>query len=225
MVKNNSRSGIAPASSLEEVVNAAFAMIEEQGYGKFSIRALAEKLGIGTMSVYTYVPSKKQLLFLVIQKMMAEIDNKPKPGEYWEDTLHRTCGSILNVNMMHAHIRLMQMQTQINAPQQHSQSIYYLHTDQGMPESVYESMYSVLRSFLTGFIDKAVARKLELLKQATDEHAGGKWSTISDADTDYEKFHEGLDIIIAGTKTLPGADNWQTWRTPKNPETWRWGKE
>ncbi|RHO38992.1 TetR/AcrR family transcriptional regulator [Eggerthella sp. AM16-19] len=59
-------------------------MIDERGYEKFSIRALADELGIGTMSVYTYVPSKKQLLFLVLAKMRQNIDNKPIPGEYWE---------------------------------------------------------------------------------------------------------------------------------------------
>lgn len=206
-------------------MNTAFTMIDEQGYAKFSIRALAERLGIGTMSVYTYVPSKKQLLFLVMQKMMAEIDNGPVPGEYWEDTLHRTCKSILRVNLEHAHIRFMSMQTQIASPQQHARSIYYLHTDQGMPDDVYEALYSVLRSFLSGFIDKAVKRKLELLEQGADAFAGGKWSSISDADTDYKKFHQGLDIIIDGTKNIAGAEGWRTWRTPENPETWRWGKE
>ena len=71
----------AHAFSQEEVVNAAFRMIDERGYEKFSIRALADELGIGTMSVYTYVPSKKQLLFLVLAKMRQNIDNKPIPGE------------------------------------------------------------------------------------------------------------------------------------------------
>lgn len=78
------------ATTQEEVIDAAFRMIDAQGYAKFSIRALAEELGIGTMSVYTYVPSKKQLLFYVLQKMQSEIDNAPIAGEFWEDTLHRT---------------------------------------------------------------------------------------------------------------------------------------
>ena len=83
--------GMERSLSQEQVVDTAFRMIDEHGYEKFSMRALAEKLGMGTMSIYTYVPSKRQLLFLVIQKMTEEYDNEPIPGEFWEDTLHRTC--------------------------------------------------------------------------------------------------------------------------------------
>ena len=87
---SKSKPGMERSLSQGQVVDAAFRMIDEHGYGKFSMRALADNLGMGTMSIYTYVPSKQQLLFLVIQKMMDEYDNAPVPGEFWEDTLHRT---------------------------------------------------------------------------------------------------------------------------------------
>ena len=115
------------ASSQEEVVSTAFAMINEQGYAKFSIRALAEQLGIGTMSVYTYVPSKKQLLFLVLAKMREGFDNAPVAGEYWEDTLHRTCASIRSNSLENARVRLMQTQTQIAWPLEHNRNTFLLH--------------------------------------------------------------------------------------------------
>lgn len=142
---SKSKPGMERSLSQGQVVDAAFRMIDEHGYGKFSMRALADNLGMGTMSIYTYVPSKQQLLFLVIQKMMDEYDNAPVPGEFWEDTLHRTCESILTVNLRHPNIRIMQLQTQLNPPQQHQRSVYYLHADQGMPLKVYEVMYGVLR--------------------------------------------------------------------------------
>ena len=157
---SKSKPGMERSLSQGQVVDAAFRMIDERGYGKFSMRALADNLGMGTMSIYTYVPSKQQLLFLVIQKMMDEYDNAPVPGEFWEDTLHRTCESILTVNLRHPNIRIMQLQTQLNPPQQHQRSVYYLHADQGMPLKVYEVMHGVLRSFLTGFIDVAAKRQL-----------------------------------------------------------------
>ena len=69
--------GMERSLSQEQVVDTAFRMIDEHGYEKFSMRALADKLGMGTMSIYTYVPSKRQLLFLVIQKMTEEYDNGP----------------------------------------------------------------------------------------------------------------------------------------------------
>ena len=221
---SKSKPGMERSLTQEQVVDAAFDMIDTNGYAKFSMRALAERLGMGTMSIYTYVPSKQQLLFLVVQKMMDEYDNAPVPGEHWKTTLHRTCGSILEVNLRHANIRLMQLQTQLNPPQQHQRSVYYLHADQGMPADVYETMYGVMRAFLTGFIDVAAKRKLEMLKQGDDAHAGGEWSRISANDTDIERFHQGIDFIIAGTRALAAPDPCD-WRTPENRANWTWGRE
>ena len=215
--------GMERSLSQGQVIDAAFRMIDEHGYGKFSMRALADNLGMGTMSIYTYVPSKQQLLFLVIQKMMDEYDNAPVPGEFWEDTLHRTCESILTVNLRHPNIRIMQLQTQLNPPQQHQRSVYYLHADQGMPLKVYEVMYGVLRSFLTGFIDVAAKRQLELEEQGDDSNMGGDWSRISANDTELERFRQGIDFIIAGTRTFAAPDPCD-WRTPIDLLSWTWGR-
>lgn len=219
-----SKPGMERSLTQQQVVDAAFDMIDTHGYAKFSMRALAEKLGMGTMSIYTYVPSKQQLLFLVIQKMTDEYDNAPVPGEYWEDTLHRTCESLLRANLRHPNIRIMLLKTQLNPPQQHQKSVYYLHTDQGMPLEVYEVMYGVLRSFLTGFIDVAAKRQLELIAQGDDANMGGEWSRISANDTELERFRQGIDFIIAGTKALAAPDPCN-WRTPEDPATWTWGRE
>lgn len=225
MATNNPRSDKASATSLEEVVATAFAMIEEEGYAKFSIRALAERLGIGTMSVYTYVPSKKQLLFLVLAKMRQGIDNSPVPGEYWEDSLHRICSSIRENSLDHARIRFMQIQTQIAWPQEHNHNTYLLHADQGIPREAYDAMWSTLRAFLSGFINREVAELCTQQESGEDPFGNGNWAAIRSDSTGERRFREGLDIIIAGTKALPGAEGWQTWHTPEDPAEWTWGKE
>ena len=70
----------------------------------------------------------------------------------------------------------------------------------------------------------AVKRKLKLTTKAEDQYAGGRWTTISDADTDIEMFHQGIDFIIAGTRAMAAPDPCN-WRTPEDPATWTWGKE
>lgn len=224
MTKKHQKRG-AHAFSQEEVVNAAFRMIDERGYEKFSIRALADELGIGTMSVYTYVPSKKQLLFLVLAKMRQNIDNKPIPGEYWEDSLHRICGSIRENSLKHAHVRFMQMQTQIAWPMEHNRNTYLLHTDQGIPRGVYDSMWSTMRAYLSGFIDREVTELCTQQANGDDPFGNGDWAAIRSDSSGAKRFHQGLDIIIDGTKNIAGAESWRSWRTPENPETWKWGKE
>lgn len=214
----------AHASSQEEVVDTAFRMIDEQGYEKFSIRTLADELGIGTMSVYTYVPSKNQLLFLVLAKMREGIDNAPIPGESWEDSLHRICGSIRENSLSHPRVRLMQLQTQITWPAQHNRNTYLLHIDQGMTQESYDMMWTVLRAFLSGYIDREAGLACTAENKGDDPYGKGHWVEIRNQAIGEQRFHEGLDVIIRGLKDIFGPQC-NTWRTPENPETWKWGKE
>ena len=146
---------------------------------------------------------------------MDEYDNAPVPGEFWEDTLHRTCESILTVNLRHPNIRIMQLQTQLSRRNSINERLLPACRSRHAAQ-VYEVMYGVLRSFLTGFIDVAAKRQLELEEQGDDSNMGGDWSRISANDTELERFRQGIDFIIAGTRTFAAPDPCD-WRTPIDP--------
>lgn len=56
------RRGPRPTRSVDDVVAAAVALADESGLDALTMRALADRLGASTMSVYTYVPGKPELL-------------------------------------------------------------------------------------------------------------------------------------------------------------------
>lgn len=58
--------------SLAEVVAAAIALADDEGYEALSMRSLARRLGVGAMSLYTYVPGKAELFELMIDHAYAE---------------------------------------------------------------------------------------------------------------------------------------------------------
>ncbi|WP_024805955.1 TetR/AcrR family transcriptional regulator [Nocardia sp. BMG51109] len=58
--------------SVDEVVRAAVAIADRDGYEKVSIRAVAAELGLGPMTLYTYVPSKWALIILMVDEVAAE---------------------------------------------------------------------------------------------------------------------------------------------------------
>lgn len=64
--------GPRPKVTLDEVVDAAIALADAEGYEALSMRSLARKLGIGAMSLYTYVPGKTELFELMIDRAYAE---------------------------------------------------------------------------------------------------------------------------------------------------------
>ncbi|RDI44683.1 TetR/AcrR family transcriptional regulator [Nocardia mexicana] len=58
--------------SVDDVVGAAVAIADRDGYDRISIRAVAAELGLGPMSLYTYVPSKEALIILMVDAVAAE---------------------------------------------------------------------------------------------------------------------------------------------------------
>lgn len=66
--------------SVDEVVAAATALADEEGLDAVSMRRVAERLGIGVMTLYTYVPDRAALLGLVRDAVAAEGDRGPHTG-------------------------------------------------------------------------------------------------------------------------------------------------
>ncbi|GAB3186634.1 TetR/AcrR family transcriptional regulator [Nesterenkonia suensis] len=58
--------GPRPTLTLEQIVQAAVELADTDGLEALSMRQLAQRLGVGTMSLYRYVPSKTELLNLML---------------------------------------------------------------------------------------------------------------------------------------------------------------
>jgi AcrR family transcriptional regulator len=63
----------ASAVTREEIVEAALAVADEAGFDAVSMRNVAERLGVGAMTLYHYVPSKDDLLDLMFDEVMREL--------------------------------------------------------------------------------------------------------------------------------------------------------
>lgn len=66
--------------TVDDVVIAAAALADEEGLEAFSMRRVAERLGIGVMTLYTYVPDRATLLGLVRDWIAAEGSRPPHTG-------------------------------------------------------------------------------------------------------------------------------------------------
>jgi AcrR family transcriptional regulator len=75
--------GPKPGLTLEAVVRAAMALADAEGLGAVSMRRVAEALGIGTMSLYTYVPGKAELLDLMMDTALTEGPPLPERLQGW----------------------------------------------------------------------------------------------------------------------------------------------
>jgi AcrR family transcriptional regulator len=79
----------ANATSRQEIVEAAVRLADQEGIEAVSMRRLAERLGVGTMTPYTYVESKDELIELMREEVArAMLVPEPLPSD-WRDALRQ----------------------------------------------------------------------------------------------------------------------------------------
>lgn len=61
-----------PDLSVDRIVRAAIEVADAEGLAALSMRRVAERLGVGTMSLYTYVPGKPELLDVMLDTVYGE---------------------------------------------------------------------------------------------------------------------------------------------------------
>lgn len=228
--------------STSRIVAVATELIERDGLGAFTMRALGRELDVSAMAVYGYFPSRDELLAAVLERFMDTLDTRPVPGERWDDTLHRTMTSIYREEMAHPEIASIEVTPQVGGGglARHTDRIVNLHLSQGMPEAVLSQAWAMVDAFLTGFIANALALSRAAEKEGTAEpreektaHLPGEgeasdagapdaitavaarpaWQNIvAQAYTD-EAFAHGIDIIIQGIRGLAAPDPCE-WHTP-----------
>lgn len=80
--------GPRPGLTLDRVVVAAVALADREGLDAVSMRRVAGELGVGTMSLYRYVPGKGELLDLMLDEVYGPLDALAgHPGASWRATL------------------------------------------------------------------------------------------------------------------------------------------
>lgn len=94
--------GPRPTLTLEQIVAAAVTLADRDGLGALSMRRVAAELGVGTMTLYRYVPGKGELLDLMLDYVVAlrEGTPPPEPGR-WRDTMEKLAENTWRLYVAH----------------------------------------------------------------------------------------------------------------------------
>lgn len=79
--------GPRPGLSVERIVRAAIEVADADGLGALSMRRVAEQLGVGTMSLYTYVRGKAELLDVMLDTVLGELVEPDSAPGGWRERL------------------------------------------------------------------------------------------------------------------------------------------
>ncbi|MDQ3146433.1 MAG: TetR/AcrR family transcriptional regulator C-terminal domain-containing protein [Actinomycetota bacterium] len=88
------------ALSRQVIVTTALELLDQEGLGALSMRRLADALGVGTMSVYSYVADKADLIDGVAECVLADV-RLPSPGDPWVESTRRLAHSFRGVALSH----------------------------------------------------------------------------------------------------------------------------
>ncbi|HYQ70035.1 TetR/AcrR family transcriptional regulator [Actinophytocola sp.] len=78
--------GRKPGMTIDRIVATAVAVADADGLDALSMRRVADELGVGTMSLYRYLPGKAELFELMLDAVMGE-DPMVPTGDGWRDSL------------------------------------------------------------------------------------------------------------------------------------------
>ncbi|MEB3369034.1 TetR/AcrR family transcriptional regulator [Saccharopolyspora mangrovi] len=71
--------------SIDQVVDAAIVLADSDGLAAVTMRRVAESLGVSTMSMYTYVPGKAELLDLMLDGIYQRMPREPLAHLPWRE--------------------------------------------------------------------------------------------------------------------------------------------
>ncbi|WP_410654448.1 TetR/AcrR family transcriptional regulator [Amycolatopsis sp. lyj-112] len=111
--------GRKPKLTLDKVIATAVALADAEGQATGSMSQIAKELGVGTMTLYTYVPGKAELLDLMVDSVLAERD-LPGPGDPlpdgWREQVRLYADRTLTVFRRHPWIQGMSMVRPVLGP-------------------------------------------------------------------------------------------------------------
>ncbi|GAA1947679.1 TetR/AcrR family transcriptional regulator [Amycolatopsis minnesotensis] len=93
--------GPKPGLSVDDIVSAGIEVADAEGMAGLSMRAVGERLGRTAMALYTYVPSKNELLDLMFDQTLAELPAEYDLGGGWRAALTAWAEEAVEFNVRH----------------------------------------------------------------------------------------------------------------------------
>jgi TetR/AcrR family transcriptional regulator, tetracycline repressor protein len=93
--------------SLDRIVTATLELVDEEGIGAATMRAVAERLGVRSMSLYRYVQDRDELFDAVVERIVNELgddpDVQPSPVGGWRPYLTGMAHGVRRYARAHPH--------------------------------------------------------------------------------------------------------------------------
>jgi AcrR family transcriptional regulator len=156
--ERTSRKG-RPELSVERIVRAAIDVADAEGLQALSMRRVAERLGVGTMSLYTYVPGKPELFDVMLDTVYGETARPEDATGGWRGRLEQIARENWALYLRHPWLLQIAATRPVLGPNATAKYDYELRAVDGIGLTDLE-MDSVI-TLITGFVHGAARGAVE----------------------------------------------------------------
>jgi AcrR family transcriptional regulator len=207
-LRQHSGLGRRAGLSVDQITAAAIEVADAEDMDSLSMRSVADRLGVGTMSLYRHVSSKEELLDLMIDRVSAEVRYGDEYHGDWRSRLERVAW--FNRAMFERHPWLLKVFPR-RPPQGPGVIGKYdaeLRTIEGIGLTDVE-MDSVL-ALVLGYVRDATASLLEwtTISERTGQSDDEWWATLApllDRVLDRERYSVAVRVGTSATEHYKGV--------------------
>jgi AcrR family transcriptional regulator len=193
--------------TVERIVDAAIDLIREEGFVAVSMRRLADRLGVGAMTLYGYVSTKEEVLGAVADRFLSEVALPAGEALPWEEQVKEVLRSVRRVLTRHPELADIVARQHTNAIAAYRGAEVTLSALQraGLSDEDAISAFIALLSFTVGFAQRQAqpAQRIERLAVIGELPPGdfphvARVAELMVAPDSDRRFEDGLDLFIRG---------------------------
>ncbi|MFF0308000.1 TetR/AcrR family transcriptional regulator [Streptosporangium sp. NPDC004379] len=139
--------------SRDRIIEAAFTVLDREGYDRLSMRMVAAELGVAVSALYAHVSSKDELLELMYARFFADLEWPEPDPERWREQLRDYTRAALARLRSHRDMARVSMGAVPFKPEMlpHMDALLGVFRAAGLPDRVAGAAGDVLSTFVDGF--------------------------------------------------------------------------
>jgi TetR/AcrR family transcriptional regulator, tetracycline repressor protein len=195
------------------IVDAAAALVADRGYAGLTMRALAQRCGVPTMTLYRYVRTKEDLLSALADRVLGQLQ-LPEPGTLsWQEELAAVFRSVHDLLLANPDIAQVAARQPVagEAAYRGAEVVLDALRRAGIEGEAAASAFATLFSFTLGFVQQqllssapgSLARRQAVIERLPlDDYENlSRLSAVFLLRSSDRHFQDGLDLIIRGLET------------------------
>jgi AcrR family transcriptional regulator len=169
--------------SREQLQEAALALVDEQGAAALSMRALAQALGTGAMTLYNHVADRADLEALVVDAVLGEARWSPGPHADWRDEVENIAHAMWSAVRAHPHAipLIVTRRSRSRVVFEVSEALLAALARSGRSRQQLLIAFRAVQAYVTGFAQVALEGPLAEAAGEAPEEVIGRFSALSEA--------------------------------------------